>query len=258
MTSGPLNPAGASPGINPAEESERLGHPVRYYRMSVSAGTLALAWARQENAPDGATVVTDREVSPLGRLARVWPIPAERTLAMAVVLRPPLSVEEADSAWVLACLAAAEGAEEAAGHPVHSWWPDSIVQGDDDEVVGNIRTEIQLGPGKVRSAVMSARFDLERLGIPADHDGRYGLVDAVLTALDRHGPSLADGAAGVAAAYESRCSLLGKRIKVRMLPRGETRGTAKGIDHMGRLELESPTGMVERLTIDVVRDYEVV
>ena len=249
------NPAGARPGVNPAEETERVGHIVRSYKIAIAVGALGLAWARQEQAPTGAVVVADREVSPMGRLGKVWMVPAEQTLAMAVILRPPLGVEEADAVWVLGALAAAEGAEIVSGRPVRSWWPDTVVD-ENERPIGAIKAEIQLGPGKVRSAVVSMRLDLASVGL--DVARRETLLDAVLTALDTHSATLGEGAASVAAAYQARCSLLGKRIKVRLLPKGETRGIPRGIDRMGRLELESSSGLIERLGIDVLRSYEIV
>lgn len=249
------NPAGARPDSNPAQESERGGHVIRSYRIAISVGALAQAWARQEQAPAGATVVSDREVSPLSRLAKLWMSPAEQTLAMAVILRPTLGVEDADAVWVLGALAAAEGAEEVSGQPISSWWPDTILDGTGRHL-GIVKAEIQLGPGKVRSAVLTVRLDMAALGVAPER--RDDLVDAILASSDRHLATLADGAGAVAAAYERRCTLLGQRLKVRLLPKGETRGIARGVDRLGRLELESPSGMVERLNIDVVRDYEVV
>lgn len=243
-------------GLGPGEESERYGHVVRSYRMSVSAASLALAWARQENAPHGACVVAEREVSPLGRLTQLWPTPPESTLALAIVARPPLSVEEADAVWLLACLTAAEGAEVASGRSLGSWWPDVILERDTDDPVGHVKAEVQLGPGKVRSAVLTVRLDLEKLGLGAE--GRERLLEAVLAAFDRHSESLTDGAAGVAAAYESRCTLLGRRIKVKLLPKGEARGVARGVGRNGNLDIESGTGMLEQLSIDRLRSYEVV
>lgn len=252
--SAPLTPGVG--GLGPGQEEERYGHVVRTYRMSVSAGALALAWARQENAPHGACVVAEREVSPLGRLTKLWGTPAESTLAIAVISRPPLPVEEADSVWLLAGLAAAEGAEVASGKELALWWPDLIVQKSDDAPVGHVRAEVQLGPGQVRSAVLSVRLDLDQLGVGAE--GRERVLEEVLKAFDRHSESLSEGAAGVAAAYQSRCTLLGRRIKVRLLPKGEARGVARGVDRLGHLDIESGTGMLEQLAIDRLRDYEVV
>jgi len=243
-------------GLGPGAEAERFGHAVRQYRMGVSGAALALAWARQENAPDGATVVVEREVSPLGRLGRMWSVAPESTLSIAVVLRPPLAVEEADATWLLAGVAAAQGAEAASGHRLSTWWPDLVVDADTHEQVGALKVEIQLGPGKVRSAVASIRLDLDKLGLGTD--GRDAVLEGVLSAFDTLGATLSEGAAGVAAAYDGRCGLLGRRVKLRLLPKGETRGVARRVDRSARLELESATGMVQKVAIDSLREIEAV
>ena len=245
-------PPSGSGSLGPGEESERFGHTVRQFKMGVSGAALALAWARQEDAPNGATVVVEREVSPLGRLGKLWPTPPESTLSFAVVLRPPLSVEDADAAWLLAGVAAAEGAEVASGRTMGTWWPDLVVDGESEEQVVALKVEIQLGPGRVRIAVASIRLDLDKLGLGAE--GRDDLLEAVLRALDRHSEGLEEGAEGVAAAYEGRCALVGRRVKLRLLPKGETRGVARRVDRHARLEVESGTGMVQRIAIDTLRD----
>ncbi len=245
-----------SGGIVGGEESERFGRLVRHYKMSVSAGTLAQAWARQENAPHGATVVVDREVSPLGRHGRLWATPAEQTLACAVVLRPPLPAEQADMSWLVGGLAAAEGGEAASGRTLKTWWPDAVVDQESGARVGSLRAEVQLGPGQVRSAVVTVRLDLAALGV--DPTMRDAVLEPFLRSIDDIMGRLGEGTAGVAAAYERRCALLDKRVKVRLLPKGETRGIARRIDRMARLELESGTGMVERISVDALRELEVV
>lgn len=254
--SGPAPEPAPTGGVGPGAETERFGHPVRQYRMGVSGAALALAWARQENAPDGATVVVEREVSPLGRLGRMWSTPPESTLSVAIVLRPPFTVEEADATWLLAGVAAAAGAEAASGRALATWWPDQVVDAGTGEQVAALKVEIQLGPGKVRSAVASIRVDLDRLGLGAD--GRDPLLEAILASLDGHNATLSEGSEGVAAAYDARCSLRGRRVKLTLLPKGETRGVVRGIDRLGRLELESATGMVRRVGVESVRALEAV
>ena len=239
----------------PGEEAERFGHTIRQFQVAVSTTALALAWARQENAPHGSTVIVEREVSPLGRHARKWEPPAESTLAMAVVLRPPLPVDEADAAWLVAGLAAAEGAEVASGRPLATWWPDGVVDRDSKELLAASKAEVQLGPGRVKSAVVTMRLDLPGLGL--DPDQRDELVEAVLASIDKASEGLEEGAAGVAAAYQARCALIGERVKIRLMPQGETRGVVRGVDRMARLELESGTGMAQRVSVDMLRDFEV-
>ncbi len=45
---------------------------------------------------------------------------------------------------------------------------------------------------------------------------------------------------------------------IRLLPKGETRGTARRVDRGARLELESASGLIEKITVDQVRDMKVV
>ena len=241
----------------PGTETELFGRPVRHFQVAISAGAQALAWARQESAPHGATVMVDREISPMGRRSRMWHAPADATLACAVVLRPPLAAEEGDAAWLVSSLAAAEGAEAASGRDMATWWPDGVVDATTGEEVSATKAEVLLGPGKVQSAVLTFRFDLERLKLGPDR--REELLGALLSSLDGVSDQLGadDGPAAVAAAYEQRCRLIGQRVVVRLVPKGEARGVAQGIDRAARLELGSPTGMVERVAVDTLRELEV-
>lgn len=237
-------------------ETERAGRPVRHLRVAVSAGAHALAWARQEDAPSGAGVLVDAEVSPLGRLGRLWHAAPESTFACAVVLRPQLAIDAADVMWLVGGVAAADAVAAVGGAAQKTWWPDLLVDGDSGDRSGMIKAEVQLGPGRIRSAVVTVRLDLDRLGL--DGDARGPLLDALLDALTARSEDVADGTAGVVAAYERRCALLERRIKVALLPKGETRGFAGGIDGAGRLKVTSATGMVERVGIDVLRSIELV
>ncbi len=242
----------------PFVETEVLGRPARRFQVAISAGAQALAWARQEDAPHGAAVQVEREISPLGFRGRLWHAPAESTLACALVLRPALPAEEGDLTWLVGALGAVEGAEAATGGSLGTWWPDAVVDAGTQEPVATLKSEVQLGPGRVRSAVVTLRFDLERLGLgPA---GREQLLESVLASTDRVSGALADsgGAEGVASAYDQRCVLVGRRVKIRLLPRGEARGVVGGVDRTARLELRSQAEMVEHVTIDMLHELQAV
>ncbi len=237
------------------DPDNQAARPVHRHQAAVSAGAMASAWANQEDAPSGATVIVDHEVSPLGRLGLRWLVPAASTLAFAVVLRPPLTAEESDVPWLVAGLAAAEGiADVVTGRQLSTWWPDLVVDAATDETVAAIKADVQLGPGRVRVAVVTIRVNLELLGAT---ELREEVVRAVTQRLDQRTGELADGVAGPLAAYEQRCRLLGNKVKIRLLPRGETRGTAHAIHPHGALELRSVTGMVERISVDMVREMQV-
>ena len=236
------------------ETVERYGRPVRHFPVAVSAGAMAGAWARQEDAPGGATVVVDHEITPLSRLGETWQSPSAASLSMAVVLRPPLAPEDADVCWLVGGLGATLGAEAVSGTELATWWPDRVMAQGSSELRISVKTEIQLGAAKVKSAVVVMRFDLRGLGI--DVDRREELVEAVVTALDEAAARLDEGPEAAAAAYEQRCALMERRVKLRLMPKGETRGTVRGIDRGGRLELQSGTGMIERISVDMLRELQ--
>lgn len=235
---------------------DRGGRPLRHFPVVVSASSMALAWARQESAPHLATILADQEINALGRLGEPWLHPAATTLTCAVVLRPTLDAEDADVPWLLGGLGVAEGIEAVTGSAPATWWPDAVIDGEDDHQVASVLCEAQLAPGRVRAAVVTLRIDLAALGIETGR--RDELLDAVLESVDQACNRLAEDPASAATAYQNRCALMGRRLKVRLRPHGETRGTVAGVDVRGRLQLQSGTGMVERVTVDMLRDLEVV
>ncbi len=248
----PVGPQPVGPGT-----VERFGRALRHFPVAVSAEAMALAWANQENAPHGATVVVDHEINPRGLHGRLWDSPPQDTLACSIVLRPDVSVEEADATWLVAALAAAEGAGAATGRAFGTWWPDQVVDAETKDPVGAIRSEVQLGPGQVKAAVITVRLDLVRLDLNPDSD-KDRLLEALVRAVDGVSERLAAGAAETAAEYSERCGILGHRVKIRLRPKGETRGVARRVDRAGRLELESMGGMLERIGVDQLMDLEVV
>ncbi len=241
--------AGRGDRAEVGEVSELL----RRYEAAVSAEALALAWARQEDGRAGATVVVDNEISPRGRNGRLWSVPADGTLALAVVLRPGFGLPDADAVWLLAGLVGTTAAAAFSDRPLGTWWPDRVV---DPETAGELvmaKAEVQLGPGGVRSAVITLRFDLAGIGIHLADRAR--VLDAVRDAVGEVSDLDAEAAA---ARYSAACAQIGRDVKVTLLPRGETRGQASAVDSAARLHIESRTGMIERIGVDVVRDVQLV
>ena len=228
--------------------------PIRRYEAAVSAGAMALGWANLEQAPSGATVVVKHEVSPIGRLGQLWTVPSSSTLAFAVVLRPALKADEADVPWLVGSLAVADGIEAVGGRAVRTAWPDLVVDAEDGTTRASIKADVQLGPGKVRVAVITVRLDVSE---GADQARRDELLESIAAQLDQRTTELADGVAGPLAVYEQRCSTLGHNLKLRLVPRGDLRAHAAAVDPLGRLELRSATGMVERVSVNQVRRVEV-
>ncbi len=250
-------PAGvpASSGTAP-ETVERFGCQMRHFPVAVSSEAMALAWANREDGPPGAIVMVDHEIGPRGYHGAIWPIPPADSLACSVIMRPALAVEEADASWLAVGLVAIGAAEAASGHSLSLWWPADVIEGPERDLMASVKAEIQLGPGKVKSVVATMRFDLVKLGLGRER--RDELLEQVVVAVDQVSELVGDGAAAVAAAYEARCSAVGQRFKVKLRPKGETRGTVRSIDRSARLEIASPTGMIERVGIDQMMEMTVV
>ncbi|HWI04298.1 MAG TPA: hypothetical protein VNT52_10840, partial [Acidimicrobiales bacterium] len=77
--------ASGFPGLE-TETIEQFGRPMRRFPVAVSAEAMALAWANQEDAPQGATVVVEHEIRAGGLHGRLWEVPATDSLACSVVL----------------------------------------------------------------------------------------------------------------------------------------------------------------------------
>jgi len=238
------------------ETVDRYGRQMRHFPVAVSCEAMALAWANREDGPPGAVVTVDHEIGPRGYHGSIWPVAPADSLACSVILRPKLAVEEADASWLAVGLVAITAAEAAGGSDLSLWWPADVVEGPERGLVSAVKAEIQLGPGKVKSVVATMRFDLGKLGLTRER--RDELLEQVVVAVDQVTELLGDGADAVAAAYEKRCSAVGKRFKVKLRPKGETRGTVRSIDRSARLEIASPTGMIERVGIDQMMEMTVV
>jgi biotin-(acetyl-CoA carboxylase) ligase len=241
--------------VGGAETVERFGRPFRHFPVAVSSEAMAMAWANKEEAPAGALVVVDAEVGARGFHGRVWGVAAADSLACSMVLRPALSVEEGNATWLVAGLAAAKAAEATMGTEMSTWWPDSVMRAGTRDEVAAVRAEVQLGPGKVKSAVVTLRFDLPALGLSRERKDE--LLEAAVNAVDEVAGELEEGSAAVAAAYEKRCAVLDNRVRVELRPKGETRGVAKRITRTALLEIQSASGMMERIGIDQLRTLHV-
>jgi BirA family transcriptional regulator, biotin operon repressor / biotin---[acetyl-CoA-carboxylase] ligase len=241
------------------------GEVMRHIEVGLSAESVAGAWARQEAAPHGALVSLAGEVA--GRSRGGVPVPPGP--AIAVIVRPSLAADSHDRLW-LAALVAAHRSIPPLGE-TRLGWPDSIetdpttaasgpVPGSPATVlaasgpvatvpVASVTVTAQLGPGHVEMAIITVR-SIQPWRMPDPDEFRRALLRTVSQAESDFLDLVAD--------YAAVSTTHGQRIRVQLLPRGETRGTATGFEPDGRLRLETPTGMVELLPVAVVRSISLV
>lgn len=212
---------------------------IRRVPVAVSAEALMHQWARQESAPAYSALVVDTEISARLRGGVIWRNPDP--LAAAVLARPAgLDPSGTDLAWLAASLGAARALDGGGGREHCCEWPDMVLAPGGAEVVVN--AVCALGPGRVDYAILTARLGpAAAFDPPVDADGMVGELWAAARLLDEPDE--------LVAAYRRRCSTVGCTAAVALLPHGAARGTVRGIGADGRLEIESPTGMVERIAV---------
>lgn len=240
--------------LHAALDGARMGDPVRLHPVAVTTESLALGWARQHDAPEGALVVAEHELSARVRRSVPWVSQAGRSLAFSLVVRPDLPPSGEGLLWLLTSLAAAEGIEDVTGLEVRLKWPNDLLLG--DRRLGGIRVDAHLGPGIVEVAVLTARInvggssddfpeDLQdqvatlQEAATGEPPGRLEVLTAVLDRLaERYEASVPD----LLEAYRARCDTLGRRVRADLMPQGAVHGRAVDLSETGGLVLETPTG----------------
>lgn len=229
--------------------------------MSVEA--IASAWARSEQAPDGAVVVLESEVSGRLRGGLPWTLGAGRGLMLAMVVRPDIDPLQEALLWLPASLAASDALTAITNVPHVVLWPDRVAarhpQVRDETARCAVSVLVQLGPGRVEHSVFATRIDLqgltesEREGVTAD-----SFIPHYVESVRRHLKLLETDLDALLSEYSDRCAHMGERVRAELLPRGEARGQVAAVDRDGFLVLESPTGMLERIAPAGLRSIEIV
>ncbi len=217
--------------------------------MSVEA--VASAWARREDAPEGAVVLLDSEVAGRLRGGEPWTMGGDQALMMAMVARPEIDPRHEALLWLPASIAAADCLSAATGEPQEVCWPDRVADRQTSTSWGFVNVNVQLGPGRVDHAVFSTRVDFRQRFVEGSSDvGHFdfdadAMIEAYVSSARKALRQLRDDPELLRELYTVRCALMGESIRARLLPRGEARGRVVAIDADGFLVLESSTGMLE-------------
>ena len=190
---------------------------IRWYAQVDSTNRVVADLART-GAPDGVVVGADHQTAGRGRRGRTWEAPAGASLLVSVLLRPapPLVT-------LAAGMAAAGACEAVAGVTIGLKWPNDLLVG--SAKLGGILSEAVAGAAVVGLGVNLAWAPAGAacLGPEVERDA---LLDAYLAGLDAPGDVLGR--------YRSRCTTLGRRVRVQ-LPSETLEGVATDVDDHGRL-----------------------
>lgn len=229
---------------------------IRHQSVAMSLEAIAGAWARTEAAPAGSVVIADEEIAGRVRGGTPWHGSAHDSYRLAMITRPTVAPPAGEALWLAASLAGARAAADVSGRAITLTWPDEVVAEGRSRPALTVNVTLQLGPGRIEHALVSLRCRFESLGI--DPSIRSDLEHALIAHVEAAVGQLESDPTDLVAEYTDRSSLIGRRVKATLLPRGEARGTVAAFDGEGRLVLTSSTGMLEKVTPTGIRSLELI
>jgi BirA family transcriptional regulator, biotin operon repressor / biotin---[acetyl-CoA-carboxylase] ligase len=252
---------------------------VRWVAETGSTNSDAMALAR-DGEPEGIVLVADHQTGGRGRQGRVWVAPAEASLLVTVLLRPPARVVGLTAMAV--GVAMAEAVEQVTGQRPGLKWPNDLVVADDgaddrlrpadrrDRKLAGILAEADWPPGTTASGGWREPSPDDRLAVvvglginvnwpdelPDDlteiatalnhlvgHD--VDRVDLLVAFLERLAPGydqlVRDGARPLLDRWRERSATLGRRVRVD-LGSHDVEGTAVDLTDEGHLVVETLEG----------------
>lgn len=242
------------------------GRPVRFYASTDSTNTRAKQEA-ENGAPHGLLVASDQQTAGKGRRGRAWESPAGINIYYTILLRPEIEPDRMSMLTLVMALAVAEGIREtyqACGlendiPPIGIKWPNDIVIG--GKKVCGILTEMSLSveQADVQYVVIGVGINVRRQTFPEELASRAVSLDEagnclvnrsvlmahIMDAFERdYELFMAKGdLSGLQEIYNAM--LVNRDTEVCVLdPKGEFRGTARGINTTGELLVEREDGSV--------------
>ncbi|MEW6771172.1 MAG: biotin--[acetyl-CoA-carboxylase] ligase [Bacillota bacterium] len=235
-----------------------FGRPYRYHPVTSSTNDRAKELA-QSGAPEGTVVVAEQQTGGRGRRGRSWHSPPGG-LWFSLLLRPDVPPAETQTLPLLLSVAVVRGIEEHLGLQPGLKWPNDILLG--GRKVGGILTEMSAETEQVHHVVAGIGLNVNITSFPPELEttatslriqsggevSRARLLGVLLAVIEEdYRRWCRAGFAPFHAAYQERCSFLGKEVVV--VAAGEVlTGLAAGVDAAGRLLLSVPGGGIKRLS----------
>ena len=237
-------------GLDKAHLSTLLERDVVFFEECESTQIEARKLA-QDGAPSGTLVVTDSQIAGKGRLGRSWHGRTGQNLAFSLILRPPLSPQQAP----MLCLATAVGLAQALNLRIK--WPNDLLDESGRKVCG-ILAEMEAHPTYVEYAIIGVGINVNQTTFPEDlpnpgslamthgEQDRALILREVVFAVERWCAELSGGTATVLGAWRQRAAHLGQRVRV-----GSVEGIARDVRDDGALMIDTGGGLEAILTGDV-------
>lgn len=238
-----------------------FGREIRYFRTIPTTQLIAHQWAR-EGAREGSLVVAEEQTAGKGRLGNRWFSPSHQGIWSSLILRPPISINEASHMTLLTSLAVYQAIWDYTQLPVEIKWPnDLLIRG---KKICGILTELKGEQDQVDYLVvgvginvnLTSDLEIERPFTSLSKEWgkpirRAALLAKILGEWEQwYQLYLRHGFQPIKQQWEQITQFTGKRVRART-PNGKVIGVAKGINHQGALMLKTETGLVEIYSADI-------
>ena len=236
-----------------------VGQHLELYQETDSTNTRAVALA-QDGAPEGTTVVAERQGKGRGRLGRQWFAPEGSSLLMSVILRPSLVPVQAQRTTMICSLAAVEAIGEVSGLTASVKWPNDIML--HGKKLGGLLTELGARGNRLDYVVVGMGLnvnlnlaDLPALMVPATSlsteaghaVSRLELLLALLQHIEAHYDRMAKGWSPHDA-WRRHLSTIGQHVRA-STTKEAIEGLAEDVDEDGALLVRTGQGRLRRVVV---------
>lgn len=200
------------------------------------------AAAARAGAPEGTVHTTRHQTAGRGRLGRGFEIPAGTGIAVSVVLRPRLPLDQWSWLPLISGLAVLDTVRDLGVAATLKWPNDVLIDG---RKIAGILLEAVDGTAAVVGIGLNVGLGADDLPVPtatslllegASSTDRTEVLRRLLGHLDTWYRRWVDGD-DVRAAYRAECVTVGQQVRVER-PEGDLVGTADDIDESGRLVVD--------------------
>jgi len=231
-----------------------------YFRETDSTNVRA-KYLAGNGAPEGTVVVAEKQTQGRGRKGRYWFSPPGEGIYTSIILRPPISPNEAPKLTLMASVAVAEALLSLTSLKVNIKWPNDILI--NGRKVAGILTEISTDMDRIDYVVIGVGVNVNtpREGLPPDlaqtatsilmETGkpfpRIALLRAYLEWLEIYYETFkTKGFDPVMSRWKNLADIIGRRISVDLMDRVRM-GEVLDIDKDGFLILRDREGTIERI-----------
>ena len=207
---------------------------------------------------DGLVVISDHQTAGKGRSGRTWTDETGASVAMSVMIRPRIEVDDCSKVTLVSALAVVKAIKEVCDMDAGIKWPNDVVI--DGRKVCGILTELELS-AEEPSLIIGIGLNVNQADMPDElmdraislymasgcdtvYD-REELIEAILENLEHYYDVFSKSAdmSLLKDEYDSCLVNIGRTVRTTD-PKEPIEGTAKGIDDEGRLLIETVDGVI--------------